>query len=101
MQVKSQTAEDYARDEFSFMLEPSSYGSFEFGKNTSVPFAGQNDSWRIDHITSLDGEQRTFAITIFTVVNDVAFRLDFETNPLKVPEMAPIFEKIQQSFRFV
>jgi hypothetical protein len=102
LQVKSNTAEDYARDETSFMLVPSSYGmSFEFGKNGTTSLAGKNDSWRIDHITSLDGEQRTFSITIFAVRDDVAFRLDFDTNPMKVPEMLPIAEKIIQSFRFI
>lgn len=84
LQLKSNTVEDYARDESSFMLEPSSYGmTFEFGKNETTSLDGKNDSWRIDHITSLNGEQRTFKITIFAINNDVAYRLDFETNSMK------------------
>src|SRR5918995_1291994 len=95
LQVKSNTAEDYAREETSFMLDPSSYGmSFEIGKNASVSLAGKNDSWRIDSITSFEGEQREFTITIFAIRDDVAYRLDFDTNPMKVPEMLPIAEKI-------
>ena len=70
-------------------------------KDSPIVISNETNAWRLDTITSDDGVQIGFSSDVFVIHNGVLYRLNFYTQPLNVPNMLPIAEKIIESFRFI
>jgi PsbP-like protein len=118
LQIKADTAEDYARNKIkaenkvdedtNYLLRTQTdlgrYGgslhTLDNIKNTTTSIGGENAS-KVQYIQSYEGEQMVFNIFIYVVKDDKVYELSFYTEPLNVPETLPIGENIIKSFRFI
>ena len=80
---------------------PSAYWlSNKIGKDEPIKI-GNVTGCRIDSIENHDNVQKRFDIDIFVVNNNKLYKIGFSTDPINVPSIAPIGEKMIQSFRFL
>lgn len=108
LQVVAPTARDYAAVERNTMSELGLGTDLPITQNfvndTSTELITNNETnaWRLDYITNIQGAQAAYFFNVFIVKdNQVLYKLSFFTQPLKVPEMLPVGEKIIKSFRFI
>jgi PsbP len=73
--------------------------SIDVLKNEATTFGGE-PAWNVQYITNSEGYQREYGSKFLVIKGDKVFDVTFSTEPLKVPEMRPIGEKILQSFQF-
>ena len=103
MKVESATAEDYGKKETMFLSNPMYMGglktTFDITKNNATTISG-HQAWRVDYITNLSGIQSSYESKVYIVNGGTLYTLHFFTDPLKVPETLPEFEKILNSFIF-
>ncbi len=103
LQVESASAEDYANNQINILSGPMNLGSIQathdITKNNKVNVSGL-PAWRIDYITNLSGIQSSYQSEVYVVKEGTLFTIGLFTDPLKVPETLPIFEKVLKSFKF-
>ena len=75
--------------------------SLDYIKDSPVIVSNETNAWRLDTIWNGDNEQIEFNSRVFVIQNNIIYYLDFITQPLNVPNMLPIAEKIMNSFRFI
>ncbi|MGH9974663.1 MAG: PsbP-related protein [Nitrososphaeraceae archaeon] len=118
LQIRANTAEDYARNKIkaenkvdedtNYLLRTQTdlgrYGgslhTIDNIKNTITSIGGENAS-KVQYIQSYEGEQMVFNIFIYVVKDDKVYELSFYSEPLNVPETLPIGKNIIKSFRFI
>jgi hypothetical protein len=73
--------------------------SIDVLKNNATTFGGE-PAWNVEYIENVGGYQKQYGSKFFVIKGDKLFDVEFSADPLKVPEMRPIGEKILQSFQF-
>lgn len=75
-------------------------GTLDVLKNEDTTFGGQ-PARQVEYISNYGGYQTGYGKKFFLIKDDTLFDVGFSTDPLLVPEMRPIGERILQSFQFL
>ena len=75
--------------------------NFHYVKDNNTIVSNETNAWRLDSIMNKDSVQSTYDSDVYFIHDNVVYQLSFHTDPLNVPYMLPIAEKIVKSFRFI
>jgi hypothetical protein len=103
MQVKNASLDDYVRgkeSEIASMAIPrDDFGlTVERIRDNQTTIDG-NPAWKVESMTSFLGERQMYNVDILTMKDGYLYTLEFNTEPLLVPETLPIGQKMIDSFR--